>query len=228
MGSLLPGWDERAPGVAPRGFEDYSDHEEELGYFAAYSKMKKEQKEAGELSRTSMPLSRRNSMPVSLGRRSMPAAKDDGPLSPTSHSFSHSLRDTSGFGSFKAPPKLQRLASMPVTAGERFELPSPKGLQSPRSPGSGQLSSSPFSPSLQAYKTKHAEREVQWWRNFDSAALNEMPDVPHEKDRAYTPQYKVAGQALHYRGLAEGDEAAAAAAGDGHHDDVTGGEALRG
>jgi hypothetical protein len=23
------------------GFEDYSDHEEELGYFAAYSKMKK-------------------------------------------------------------------------------------------------------------------------------------------------------------------------------------------
>jgi hypothetical protein len=31
-----------------------------------------------------------------------------------------------------------------------------------QSPGSGQLSSSPFSPSLDAYKTKHAEREVQW------------------------------------------------------------------
>jgi hypothetical protein len=57
-----------------------------------------------------------------------------------------------------------------------------------------------------------------------------MPDVPYEKDRGYMPQYKVAGQALHYRGLAEGDEAAAAAvpAGDDHHDDVTGGEALRG
>jgi hypothetical protein len=31
-----------------------------------------------------------------------------------------------------------------------------------QSPGSGQLSSSPLSPSLEAYKTKHAEREVQW------------------------------------------------------------------
>jgi hypothetical protein len=75
------------------------------------------------------------------------------------------------------------------------------------------------------------------WRNFDSAALNEMPDVPYEKDRGYTPQYKVAGQALHYRGLAEGDApaaaAAAAAAGDvdvrqqQHDDDVTVGEELR-
>jgi hypothetical protein len=61
-----------------------------------------------------------------------------------------------------------------------------------------------------------------------------MPDVPYEKDRGYTPQYKVAGQALHYRGLAEGDApAAAAAAGDvdvrqqQHDDDVAVGEELR-
>jgi hypothetical protein len=59
-----------------------------------------------------------------------------------------------------------------------------------------------------------------------------MPDVPHVKDRGYTPQYKVAGQALHYRGLEEGDEAAAAAApaggDDDQHDDVAGGEVLLG
>jgi hypothetical protein len=70
------------------------------------------------------------------------------------------------------------------------------------------------------------------WRNFDSAALNEMPDVPHDKDCGYTPQYKVAGQALHYRGLEEGDDAAAAAAApagaDDDRHDVAGAEVLLG
>ena len=37
------------------------------------------------------------------------------------------------------------------------------------------------------------------WRNFDSAHLNEMPDVPVSKERGYIPQYKVAGNKLQYR-----------------------------
>jgi hypothetical protein len=40
-----------------------------------------------------------------------------GPLSPGAHSFNHSATFREGSGSFKAPPQLQRLASMPITAG---------------------------------------------------------------------------------------------------------------
>lgn len=43
------------------------------------------------------------------------------------------------------------------------------------------------------------------WRNFDSAHLNEMPDVPVSKERGYIPQYTVAGQHVHYR-MSEGND----------------------
>lgn len=204
MGSLLPGWNESAPGVTPKEFRDFKEEEDELGYFAQLKQKRLHRDAAAPLSPSQsapIAISRRNSMP--LGRSSMPLGRDGAPVTPTG---SKSFKDP-GFGSFKPPPPLQRMTSMPVTAGERFDvLMGPWTPKTPKSPG-GQLSPKSPSSSLDAYKTHKDQPDqpnYQWWRHLDSAALNAPPDLPASKDKAYTPQFKVAGQAMHYRGLGEG------------------------
>lgn len=194
MGSLLPGWNERSPGVAPKEFQDYDEEDEEqMGYFAAYNKMKKERGDLG-----------RKSAPMLMRRQSMPTGRvSDFSGSPVfgsrtlekSATFAPRSLDTSGSFMASSPP-LQRLRSMPLSAGDRLE--GPRTPKSPLSPSAG--SGDHFSANLEGYKThQEPKHEVQWWRNFDSAHLNEEPDIPMTKERSYIPQYKVAGQDVHYR-----------------------------
>lgn len=36
------------------------------------------------------------------------------------------------------------------------------------------------------------------WRHFDSAAMNERPDEPEDREKAFKPQFDVTGQSLHF------------------------------
>jgi hypothetical protein len=86
--------------------------------------------------------------------------------------------------------------SMPMTRGERSDVLA--GLV-PASP-SAVTSGTP--KSLDAYRTQQADKDkpdYQWWRHFDSAAMNERPDEPQDKEKAFKPQYNVTGQSLHFR-----------------------------
>jgi hypothetical protein len=44
------------------------------------------------------------------------------------------------------------------------------------------------------------------WRHFDSAAMNERPDEPVDKEKGYRPQFGVTGQDLHYHQEAGGPQ----------------------
>lgn len=197
MGSLLPGWDERAPGVAPKEFQDFDEDEEKhLGYFAAYNKMKKELKALGDLDRKPGSL-RRQSMPI--GRVSDPLAV---PTSPHGGSFTKSYtfspRSLERHSLPRELPHLQRLGSLPARAGDRFDRGEGSTPRTPKSPTSP-FGASGSPTSLDQYKiSQDHKQDIQWWRNFDSAHLNEMPDIPVSKERGYIPQYKVTGQQMHF------------------------------
>lgn len=193
MGSLLPGWDERAPGVAPREFQDIQEEEEgaDQGYFASLAKLKRLHAEADGPS-SPIPIGRRNS--ASLARASA------GPLSPHSaRSLRHAdTMASGGRGSSSSsmkpgsrPDGLHRMYSMPLTRGERVDALA--GLAG---------TSSPSPHSLDAYKTQQQQgllvhgADYQWWRHFDSAAMNERPDLPLAKQQqaGFIPQFDVTGQ----------------------------------
>ncbi|KAF8057260.1 DPB2 [Scenedesmus sp. PABB004] len=207
MGSLLPGWDERTPGVAPKDFQDYSEDDGagDLGYFATRERLKRAQREgAPNLERTSAPLSRLLSMPPSLRRASLPAGAAAPALTPTG-----SFKEAAPVGALGGARGLQRLQSVPVTRGERYDLLRPASPGTPLShAGSG--GGTPRT-SLDAYKAPAArkEKEVQWWRGFESSHLNEVPDTTPAKARPYIPQYAAARQPYHYR-AADGNAAGTA------------------
>lgn len=246
MGSLLPGWDERAPGVAPREFQDIKeeDEDEAQGYFAAYARLKKLHAEHGEPT-SPVPIGRR----ASLTRRSMPGSASlgaaagssrdwggpgtpttgaSGPLLQASRSLTRSetLAADRRSGGAAAPGGLQRMYSIPVTRSERGDVLAGLAAASGNSPTAGGLA--PRTPSLDAYKTHRASDSggtpvpnYQWWRHFDSAALNAQPDLPPSRERqpSFVPQ-AAPGQALHFHTEAPPPTAAAPHAGAAAAPDV--------
>eukprot|EP00775_Hariotina_reticulata_P002544 gene2544-2847_t len=160
MGSLLPGWDENAPGVAPRELQDFKeeDDEDRLGYFARLSMSRKMKGEMG--------TSAESTEPIPIGRRSMPLSRDSAGFSSSLGSRSFS-KESPGFGSFKVPPQLQRMTSLPVTHGEGGDVfGMPKTPKVGHSGGSGGSIGRLRSPkSLDAYKMTRDDnrRNYQWW-----------------------------------------------------------------
>jgi hypothetical protein len=86
--------------------------------------------------------------------------------------------------------------SMPMTRGERSDVLAGLVPPSPSAVSSG------TPKSLDAYKTQHTDKDkpdYQWWRHFDSAAMNERPDEPEDREKGFKPQFNVTGQSLHFR-----------------------------
>lgn len=178
----MPGWDSGIPGSLPKGYADFNEdaNEEPQGYFSRYEKQKS--------------LRRQSSLDSDDNRlsSSLPAHE---PLHHTLSLRRSSLKETEEVEAHHMP--LERLKSMPITAGEKFGY----GFSTSPTDQSPGLHPS----SLDAYKIGRSATEgkpYQWWRKLSSSALNEVDESDtQDKDnsKSYTPQHNITGQKLNYR-----------------------------
>lgn len=183
----MPGWSERMPGVPPKDMADYADQEPPLGYFARLEREKSLRRPSLDgASAAAPPVERARSLRAVLSSRqsslpaSLPADDPATPRSSLASSYGSGLA-TSLPGSAPAGSLIARVDSLRARARDQ---------------------ENPLSRS-------------SWWSKMGSSTLNEKPDegppAPGQvgQDKAYVPQFVVAGNAMHYRGCTDEEDAPA-------------------
>ncbi|KAI8470944.1 MAG: P-loop containing nucleoside triphosphate hydrolase protein [Monoraphidium minutum] len=212
------GWDERMPGVPPKGLEDYLDEEKEGGYFARLEKQRSLRHSALEAEAASPRLQHAATFNLTRPSLERPSLERAGSLrAPLGRQAS--LPADWRLDDAASPLSLGSSPGSPTAAAAAAAAPPPP--LSPRSlPAGGTIGGR-----LDAYRAAKAREAAAarakyiWWDKMASSMLNERPDEAEDRSRGYVPQYDVTGQGLHYR-VSLGDdgiliEEEGAAGGDG-------------